>query len=162
MEIWPFYFHFNTNQFQNFNFRFLDNLNNTVSLSDKLGYIYWFAVLTTISCGCATGIYVTLTTRNAMVQSCQEKYEIYENFILRHQIELGDVPWVIEENGTIFSRQTFTGHDEINDLAQRINFIDQQIRCLILDIFFLFSCFEIFVFFSFLSYPHCVFLQKVK
>lgn len=100
-----------------------------MNLSDKLGYIYWFAVLTTISCGCATGVYVTLTNKNAMVQSCQEKYEIYENFMFRHQIEFDEVPWKIEENGTIFSRNTLNGHDEINEIAQRIGFFDRKIRC---------------------------------
>lgn len=98
-----------------------------MSLSDKLGYIYWFAVLTTISCGCATGIYMTLTNKMAMVNSCQEKYELYEQFIQRNHIAFEQVPWQIEDNETIFSRNTLDGHDEINELEMRINYFDRKI-----------------------------------
>lgn len=123
----PFNCYSNPN-FSHFIKRYLENLENTVNLSDKLGYIYWFAVMTTLSCGCATGVYVTLTNRNAMVQSCQEKYEMYETFILRNQIYFTEVPWTIEENSTLFSHQTQNGHDEINELEMRINHFDKKIR----------------------------------
>lgn len=108
--------------------RFLDDLDKTVTLSDKLGFVYWFAVLTTISCGCATGIYVTLTNRNEMVKSCQTKYEQYADLIARHQIDVGEVPWKLTENGTIFSRNALKGLDEIDDLAWRINYFEPKIR----------------------------------
>lgn len=108
--------------------RFLDNLDKTVSLSDKLGFVYWFAVLTTISCGCATGVYVTLTNKSAMVKSCQEKYDLYENFIESNRIDLDQVPWPLVDNGTIFTRNTLKGLDEINDLAWRINYFEQKFR----------------------------------
>lgn len=62
-----------------------------------------------------------------MIQSCQEKYGIYENFILKNQIEFVDVPWTVEDNGTIFTREILKGHDEINELARRINFFEQKI-----------------------------------
>lgn len=103
-------------------------MDKTVSLSDKLGFVYWFAVLTTISCGCATGVYMTLTNKSAMVKSCQEKYEFYENLIGRNRIDLDQVPWTRVDNGTIFTRHSLKGHDEINDLAWRINYIEQEIR----------------------------------
>lgn len=109
------------------NERFLDNLEKTISLSDKLGFVYWFAVLTTISCGCATGIYMTLSNKFEMIKSCQEKYELYENFIIGNRIDLGRVPWPLIENGTIFERHTLNNHDEINDLASRIAYFEQQI-----------------------------------
>lgn len=65
----------------------------------------------------------------AMVQSCQEKYALYEDFITRNQIEFGAVPWSIDGNGTIFSRDiTLKNHDEINELERRINFFEQEIR----------------------------------
>lgn len=88
-----------------------------------------------------------------MVHSCQEKYEIYENFMLRHQIEFDEVPWTIEVNGTIFSRHTLNGHDEINEIAQRIDFFDKKIRCLLLLLipslfFFFLFCRQIEHFFS--------------
>lgn len=66
--------------------RFEQELEDTVNWSDRLGYIYWFAVLTTISCGFATGIHVTLTNRNAMLQSCQQKFEAFDDFLAGHQI----------------------------------------------------------------------------
>lgn len=66
--------------------RFEQELKETVTLSDRLGYIYWFAVLTTISCGFATGIYVTIINRTAMVQSCQQKFEALDDFLTSHPI----------------------------------------------------------------------------
>lgn len=105
--------------------RFLEDLEKTVSLSDKLGFVYWFAVLTTISCGCATGVYVTLTNESAMVQSCQEKYQLYEHFAAKNQIVFQPVPG---DNKTLFERNTLKGHDEINDLAWRIGFFEAKIR----------------------------------
>lgn len=63
-----------------------------------------------------------------MVQSCQEKYDIYENFILQNNIEFTNLPWTIEENGTLFSRQTLEVHDEITDLQMRIDYFDKKIR----------------------------------
>lgn len=87
-----------------------------------LGYVYWFAVLTTISCGCATGIYVTLTNKSAMVTSCQEKYQFYEDFITNNRIEID------QDNGTIFTRNKLKSHSEITDLAWRIRYIEQRIR----------------------------------
>lgn len=86
------------------------------------------AVLTTISCGFATGIYVTVTNKSAMVKSCQEKYEMYEDYLLAKQIKIDPAPWMVGENSTIFSRQTLKGHDEINDLVLRIEFFDQKFR----------------------------------
>lgn len=108
--------------------RFLNELEQTVKWSDMLGYVYWFAVLTTISCGCATGIYVTLINKSDMVTSCQEKYQFYENFITSNRIEMDQVPWMLIENGTIFTRNKQTSHSEIMDLAWRIGFLEQRIR----------------------------------
>lgn len=94
-----------------------------------LGYVYWFAVLTTISCGCTTGIYVTLTNKSAMITSCQEKYRFYENFILNNGIEIDEVPWMlIDNNHTIFERSVLKGHSEITDLAWRIGYLQRKIR----------------------------------
>lgn len=113
--------------------RFLNKLEETVKWSDILGYVYWFAVLTTISCGCATGIYVTRTNKSAMVTSCQEKYEFYENFIKINGINIEQPPWIIGDdenkiNGSIFTRQTLRGHHEIGDLAWRIGYLEQIMR----------------------------------
>lgn len=62
-----------------------------------------------------------------MVNSCQEKYEMYEHFIQRNHIAFEQVPWQIEDNETIFSRNTLDGHDEINELEMRINYFDRKI-----------------------------------
>lgn len=93
-----------------------------------LGYVYWFAVLTTISCGCATGIYVTSTNKNSMVKSCQEKYQFYEDFITNYRIEIDKVPRMLIDNGTIFTHSRLKGHSEIADLAWRIEYLEQRIR----------------------------------
>lgn len=93
-----------------------------------MGYVYWVAVIQTISCGCATGIYVTLANRNEMVESCQMKYDLYEDFAGRHQINLETVPWELVGNGSVFARHTLKGHAEINDLAWRIDYFEQKIK----------------------------------
>lgn len=71
---------------------------------------------------------MTVTNKSAMVKSCQEKYELYEDYLLANQIKIDPVPWMVGENSTIFSRQTLKGHDEINDLVLRIEFFDQKFR----------------------------------
>lgn len=93
-------------------------------ISDILGLTYWFAVLTTISCGCMTGIFVTLKNRNEMVKSCQQKYEIYENFILKNQLTYAYDSF----NQTGFSREMFKGQDEIQDIQNRLQIFDNKLR----------------------------------
>lgn len=46
-------------------------------MSDRIGYIYWFFVLITISFGGATGVFVTLKNRNAMDTVCRSKLDFY-------------------------------------------------------------------------------------
>lgn len=107
--------------------RFLNDLKQTVKWSDMLGYVYWFAVLSTISCGCATGIYVTLTNKNTMAINCQEKYQFFEEFITKNGIEIDQVPWALIDNGTIFTRNKLKSNSEITDLAWRIRYFEQRI-----------------------------------
>lgn len=49
-------------------------------MSDKLGYVYWFAVLVTITCGGATGIFMTRKNKHDMTIICQQKHEFYETY----------------------------------------------------------------------------------
>lgn len=63
-----------------FNCRFIEDITDTVSMSDKLGYVYWFAVLVTITCGGATGIFMTLKNKHEMTIICQQKHEFYETY----------------------------------------------------------------------------------
>lgn len=103
-------------------------MEKTVNWSNRIGYVYWFAVIQTISCGCATGIYVTLANKNEMVKSCQMKYDQYVNFVETHQINFENVPWEPIENGSGFARHTLKGHAEINGLAWRINYFEQKVK----------------------------------
>lgn len=67
--------------FRNINkFRFSEAIAETVNLSDKLGYVYWFAVLVTITCGGATGIFTTLKNKHDMTIICRQKHEFYETY----------------------------------------------------------------------------------
>lgn len=52
-------------------------LKDCVSTSDRIGYIYWFFVLITISCGGATGVFVTYKNRTAMERVCTDKLDYY-------------------------------------------------------------------------------------
>lgn len=63
-------------------YRFIEAVAETTNLSDKLGYIYWFAVLVTISCGGATGVFMTMKNKHEMTIICQQKYEFYEKYWL--------------------------------------------------------------------------------
>lgn len=115
----------------------MEQLKKTVNISDKLGYIYWFAVLTTISFGCMTGIYETLKNRNEMIDSCQAKYESYEHFWLRNNVTvpINTVPWTIDNGNktnqmdSIFEREELHGLAEIYDLMHRIDVLDHLIAC---------------------------------
>lgn len=57
--------------------RFKKSLTDSVRISDKIGYIYWFFVLITISCGGATGVFVTYKNRVAMERVCADKLDFY-------------------------------------------------------------------------------------
>lgn len=48
-----------------------------VDVSDKIGYIYWVAVLTTISFGCVTGIYESYRHKSNMQTQCNDKLNFY-------------------------------------------------------------------------------------
>lgn len=95
-------------------------------MSDKLGFVYWFAVLTTISCGCATGIFVTIQNKNDMVESCQQKYNVYEDFLWSKQIS-ADI-MANAYNQSSHHRERFNGHDEIHDIQNRIEYIELKLR----------------------------------
>lgn len=56
---------------------FQAELKDCVSTSDRIGYIYWFFVLITISCGGATGAFVTYKNRVAMERVCADKFDYY-------------------------------------------------------------------------------------
>lgn len=56
---------------------FTKSLRDCVSTSDRIGYIYWFFVLITISCGGATGVFVTHRNRTAMERVCADKLVYY-------------------------------------------------------------------------------------
>ena len=71
-----------------FSSRFVKDLNDTVNLSDKIGFIYWFAVLITISCGCVTGVYVTLTSKFDMRTICIEKFGLYDDVLIQNDIKV--------------------------------------------------------------------------
>lgn len=106
------------------NWRFLDSLDQTVHMSDKLGFVYWFAVLTTISCGCATGIFVTIQNKSDMVKGCQQKYKAYEDFLWSKHI---DVSTANSSKGS-HHREKLNGHDEILDIQTRIEYFDLKLR----------------------------------
>lgn len=97
-------------------------------MSDKLGFIYWFAVLTTISCGCATGVYVTIQNKNDMVESCQQKYKVYEDFLWSEHIDVSDDFIANSSNQSSHHRERLDGHDEILDIQSRIEYIDLKLR----------------------------------
>lgn len=122
-------------EFFNFLQRFQRQLNETVNWSDRLGYGYWFAVLTTITCGFTTGIYVTLTNKSEMINSCQQKYQFLEDFILANRIEIPNAIWLnnsnhetLEFNGHFSFHQSFRGHDELNILIDRIQYFHDALR----------------------------------
>lgn len=68
--------------------RFLRSLRHTAKLSDRIGYIYWVAVLTTITFGLATGVLVTLQNRQQMIGMCREKLQFYGEFSSQNNVQL--------------------------------------------------------------------------
>lgn len=56
---------------------FKKSLKKCVTISDRIGYIYWFFVLVTISFGGATGVFMTYRNRTAMDRVCGEKLDYY-------------------------------------------------------------------------------------
>lgn len=58
-------------------FRFKKSLKSMVNMSDKIGYIYWVAVLTTISFGFVTGIFESYRHKSNMQKHCNEKLNFY-------------------------------------------------------------------------------------
>lgn len=93
-------------------------------MSDKLGYVYWFAVLTTISCGCATGIFVNIQNKNDMIERCQQKYKVYEDFLWSNHIDFV----ANSSNQNSHHREKLYGHDEILDIQRRIEYFDFKLR----------------------------------
>lgn len=71
---------FNFPSKRNLKCRFIEAITETVNMSDKLGYVYWFAVLVTITCGGATGIFMTRKYKHDMTIICQQKQEFYETY----------------------------------------------------------------------------------
>lgn len=48
-----------------------------VNMSDKIGYIYWFFVLITISCGGVSGIFETVKYQRSMDTACTDRLNEY-------------------------------------------------------------------------------------
>lgn len=47
-------------------------------MSNRIGYVYWFSVLVTISFGFATGVFITHQNKMEMIETCNEKISFYE------------------------------------------------------------------------------------
>lgn len=60
-----------------YRFRFKKSLRSMVNMSDKIGYIYWVAVLTTISFGFVTGIFESYRHKSNMQTKCNDKLNVY-------------------------------------------------------------------------------------
>lgn len=125
--------------------RFIEAVTATVNRSDKLGYIYWFAVLVTITCGGVTGIFMTLKNKHDMTIVCQQKHELYETYWstvndaenLSFALSTStDAKW---NNNEIFNRSSDSSSDGtnakhknidgvvgINELVARVKHFDQM------------------------------------
>lgn len=51
-------------------------------MSDKIGFIYWFFVLVTISFGGITGIYMNQKYKNEMRIICNQELELYKSYFI--------------------------------------------------------------------------------
>lgn len=132
-----------------FNCRFIEDITNTVNMSDKLGYVYWFAVLVTITCGGATGVFMTLKNKQEMTIICQQKHEFYETYwsdaaaatppmFLENDrsssfsvLTMGNVNWTNGSSvgslvGIDAKRKNNDGVVGINELVGRVNHFDKM------------------------------------
>lgn len=57
-----------------------------VNMSDKIGYIYWFCVLFTISFGGAAGIFTSIKNKTNMELICNQKLDYYEKYLNEQNI----------------------------------------------------------------------------
>lgn len=114
--------------------RFENQLRETVKWSDRLGYVYWFAVLTTISCGFATGVYVTITNRTAMIESCQQKLHVLEDFLSTYQNtnlanhETNSTQSESKDADGIFNMWNRGNDDNVEHLIERADWMMDEIR----------------------------------
>lgn len=122
-----------------------------VKISDKLGYVYWFAVLVTITCGGTTGVFMTLKNKHEMTMVCQQKYELYETYLLSTDASaataatttimdvstMTNAKWDTEAtNGSRASsligidamRKNDDGAAGINELVTRVNHIEKMLE----------------------------------
>lgn len=127
----------------------MDAITEMVKISDKLGYVYWFAVLVTITCGGTTGVFMTLKNKHEMTIVCQQKYELYESHLLSTEASAAtaatttiiDVPtmtdakWDTEATnrsrasslvGVDAMRKNNDGSAGINELVTRVNHIERM------------------------------------
>lgn len=71
-----------------------------------------------------------------MINSCQQKYQLLEDFILTNRIEIPNASWfnnsnhdeTLELNGHFGFHQSFRGHDELNILIDRIQYFHDALR----------------------------------
>lgn len=66
--------------------RFKKRLHSMVNMSDKIGYIYWFCVLFTISFGGAAGIYTSIKNKTNMELMCNQKLDYYVHYLNEENI----------------------------------------------------------------------------
>lgn len=89
-------------------------MKSTVTMSDLIGYVYWFSVIVTISFGCATGVFVTLKNRKEMILSCDEKLSFYENLHPSIYSSVGNLTAPFDE--------------DLHDKIRRSKFYDEQLK----------------------------------
>lgn len=130
-------------------------VNDTVNLSDKIGYIYWFFVLVTISCGCVTGIYMTLKNKHDMTIICQQKYQMYEYFLQINQMngsttdDVKILHKLTDNQKTTWNKHVMDKNNDdvvgINELYVRVNHLEKMFKLVVWFTYYLckelhFSC----------------------
>lgn len=61
-------------------------------MSDKIGFIYWFFVLVTISFGGITGIYMNHKYKNEMRTICSQELGLYKSYFIGNDKNVSSSP----------------------------------------------------------------------
>lgn len=95
-------------------------MDKTITLSDRIGYVYWFSVLVTIHFGFATGVFVTHQNKMEMIETCHEKILFYEQ---HHPEIIASYFNMISDNQSLIENV-----ENLNEMILRTKFYDTYLR----------------------------------
>lgn len=101
----------------------MKSLKETVKWSDRIGFVYWLAVLSTIHFGLATSILTTMKNRLTMMDICRNQIQFYNEFYSNQNLDALNPMDISSENEIVNAMGVIDAYERNLQLVDWSSFI---------------------------------------